>query len=191
MQTRAAVVWPKSIPSGRSRFFRWRMRSGFFLLPLIFVLARPTRPSLIAALVVAVTGLALRLWASGYIEKDRKLATGGPYAHTRHPLYVGNALLAVGLALASASPWALVLVAAYVAAFYPPIMRTEDRFLSQTFPADFESWAREVPGHFPCLRAKGPGGGAFRWRRVWANREWRAWLASAALFALLAVSVRT
>ena len=62
------------------------------------VLARPTPVSLALGLPLALLGEALRLWASGHIEKTKALATGGPYAHTRNPLYVGSLLMAIGVA---------------------------------------------------------------------------------------------
>lgn len=164
------------------------MRAAFFLLPPFFLLARPTYASLAVGLVLALPGLALRLWASGYIEKTRRLAIGGPYGHTRHPLYLGNLLLAAAFAAASASAWNFALVAGYVLVFYPPLIREEDAFLRQTFPGDFEAWAREVPALFPRFGWVAPrGGGDFRWRRVRANSEWRAWLGWAAAFACLVV----
>jgi protein-S-isoprenylcysteine O-methyltransferase Ste14 len=67
-------------------------------------LARPTPASLAAGLLLGFAGEAVRLWASGHIEKTKALATGGPYAHTRNPLYLGSVVMAAGVAVASASP---------------------------------------------------------------------------------------
>jgi len=125
----------------------------------------------------ALLGEALRLWAAGHIEKTRTLATGGPYAHTRNPLYLGSILIASGVAVASASGWCVALLALYLAAFYPSVMREEATFLRQRFPEAYASWAASVPLFLPRLRADGPRASRFSWSRVRANREWRTALA--------------
>jgi protein-S-isoprenylcysteine O-methyltransferase Ste14 len=127
-------------------------------------------------LVLGLLGEVLRLWASGHIEKTRTLATGGPYAHTRNPLYVGSVVMAAGVAVASASPWVAAAVAAYMLAFYPSVIREEARFLAAKFP-EYAGWAREVPLFLPRLRPAGPRASRFSGARVRANREWRTALA--------------
>ena len=91
----------------------------------MIALARPRPWSLLAGLVLGLVGEAIRIWASGHIEKTRVLATGGPYAHTRNPLYLGSTLMGAGIALASASPWAALAGAVYLLAFYPSAIRGE------------------------------------------------------------------
>ena len=148
-------------------------------------LSRPNSLSVLLALPLVLGGEALRLWASGHIEKTRRLATGGPYAHTRNPLYVGSLLLALGVAAASASSWVVLAVAAYLAAFYPSVMREEAAFLRQTFPEEYGLWARDVPLFLPRVNAAGPRATTFTWSRVSANREWRTAIAIPAIIALL------
>jgi protein-S-isoprenylcysteine O-methyltransferase Ste14 len=126
----------------------------------------------------------VRLWASGHIEKTRALATGGPYAHTRNPLYLGSLVLAVGVAVGASSPWAAVAVAAYFAAFYPSVMREESAFLRSRFPEEYAAWAAAVPLFFPRLTPGGPRASRFEWARVRRNREWRTALALPALAAV-------
>jgi protein-S-isoprenylcysteine O-methyltransferase Ste14 len=151
---------------------------------LVLVLARPQVPTLVAGALIALAGEALRLWASGHIQKTRALATGGPYAHTRNPLYVGSVLLALGVAVASASPWVVLAVGAYFLAFYPAVIREEARFLETKFP-EYAEWAREVPVFVPRLTPGGPRASRFDWVRVRVNREWRTALALPAVMLLL------
>ena len=148
-------------------------------------LARPSPRCLLLALLPALLGESLRLWASGHIEKTRSLATGGPYAHTRNPLYLGSTLLALGLALATGSPWSAVLVGLYLAAFYPAVVREEASFLQQRFPGEYAAWADAVPLFFPRATPGGPRGSRFEWARVRANREWQTALALPAAALLL------
>lgn len=140
-------------------------------------LARPTPPSLLLGGLLALVGEALRLWASGHIEKTVALATGGPYAHTRNPLYLGSVLLALGVAVASASPWVAAAGIVYLGAFYPRAVREEASFLRGRFEREYTEWAAAVPLFLPRLTPAGPRASRFRWERVARNREWRAALA--------------
>ena len=144
---------------------------------IVIALARPNPWSLLGGLALGLLGEALRIWASGHIEKTRVLATGGPYAHTRNPLYLGSTLMAAGIAVASASPWAALAGAVYFLAFYPSAIRGEAAFLATRFPDTFAPWAREVPAFVPRLTAGGPRASRFAWARVGLNREWRTLLA--------------
>ena len=145
---------------------RHRVAAGWLVGLLVVVLARPTPWSLLVGLPLACIGEALRLWASGHIEKTKLLATGGPYAHSRNPLYVGSLLIALGVA-----------VAAYVLAFYPAVVREEAAFLAAKFEAEYAAWAAAVPLFWPRLAPGGPRSSRFEWARVRMNREWRTALA--------------
>jgi hypothetical protein len=168
------------------RFYRCRMPAGYAMAVAAAVLARPTGISLLLALVVVVAGLALRLWAAGHLQKNHALATGGPYAHTRNPLYLGTALITGGVAIASASPGVMALAALYFLVFYPYAMIEEGRFLAGLFGESYSSWARQVPAFFPRLRPAGPRASTFSWGRVQVNHEWKASLAYVAVLLLIA-----
>jgi protein-S-isoprenylcysteine O-methyltransferase Ste14 len=163
---------------------RLRVPAGYLLGVLVLALARPTPRSLLCALPLVLAGEAIRLWASGHLEKTQTLATGGPYAHTRNPLYVGSALLAVGVAVASASPWVVLAAILYFLVFYPAVVREEAAFLRARFAAEYAAWAAEVPLAWPRLAPRGPRASRFEWRRVRVNREWRT-AAALPLVALL------
>jgi protein-S-isoprenylcysteine O-methyltransferase Ste14 len=164
---------------------RFRVPAGYLLGFVALALARPTPRSLLLALPLVLAGEALRVWASGHLEKTRTLATGGPYAHTRNPLYLGSALLALGVAAASASVWVVLAVAAYFLVFYPRVVREEARFLREKFASEYHAWAAEVPLFWPRASPGGPRRSRFDWSRVSLNREWRTAAALPAVAALL------
>lgn len=171
----------------RSRsFYRCRVPAGYSTAVAAAILARPTATSLLLALAAVVAGLALRLWAAGHLQKNSALTTGGPYAYTRNPLYLGTALVTGGVAIASASPVVMALAVLYFLAFYPYSMIQESRFLAGRFGESYASWAGQVPAFFPRLRPAGPRGGAFSWGRVQVNHEWKASLAYVAALLLIA-----
>jgi len=152
---------------------RWRVPLGYVAGVAVLLLARPTPLSMALGGTLAIVGEALRLWAAGHIRKTQDLATGGPYAHTRNPLYLGSCLMAVGLAVAAASPWVAGVAVLYFAALYPPVIREESAFLAERFGDTWSRWAREVPAFLPRLTPGGPRSSAFSWDQVRANREWR------------------
>jgi len=164
---------------------RLRVPFGYLLGIVVVAVAHPTQASLAAGGAIAATGEAIRLWASGHIDKTRALATGGPYAYTRNPLYLGSFVMATGVAVAAASPWAALAVAVYFAAFYPSVMREEAAFLRGRFPEEYATWAAAVPLFFPRLTPAGPRTTKFQWERVRRNREWQTAFALPLMAAVL------
>src|SRR5439155_3013450 len=81
---------------------RWRVPLGFACAVVFLYFAKPTVWTLIAGAAVALPGLLLRAWASGHLRKNEMLATTGPYAYTRNPLYLGSFLIGLGFTIAAA-----------------------------------------------------------------------------------------
>jgi protein-S-isoprenylcysteine O-methyltransferase Ste14 len=94
---------------------------------------------------IALVGLGLRAWAAGHIRKNSQLATSGPYAYTRNPLYLGSFLLGVGFTVASGQPWLGLVFAALFLGIYLPVMRVEAATLAELFGEDYTRYARAVP----------------------------------------------
>ena len=162
---------------GQRKFWmRWRVRVGYPVAILFWLLASPAPRMIFIGAVVSAVGLAIRAYASGYLRKDRELAIAGPYARTRNPLYLGSAILAAGFIVAGNSLWAGLLAAAYFGIFYYQVMRNEEDDLRKRFGAPFDEYAARVPLFFPSLLAKMPPaeGGAFSWAQYRRNREYQA-----------------
>lgn len=85
------------------------------------------------------------------LVEGHKLATTGPYAFVRHPIYTGmlGMLMATGLAV---SHWP-ALLAAVVIFFIGTIIRvrSEEKLLREAFGEQFENYARRVPAIVPGL----------------------------------------
>src|SRR5205814_32458 len=107
-------------------------------------LSSPTMESLLWGVPVAAAGLLLRAWAAGHLAKNQRLATGGPYALTRNPLYVGTLLVAAGLAIASREAILAALFAAAFTLIYLPAIELEEQHLRALFP-EYEEYAKRVP----------------------------------------------
>ncbi|HET9179428.1 MAG TPA: methyltransferase [Terriglobia bacterium] len=153
---------------------RWRVPFGFALGIAYLVFAQPTLPLLISGSLVALAGLGIRAFAAGHVEKDQSLATGGPYAYTRNPLYLGSLLIGLGLVLAGAQ-WALgVVFLIFFLVVYGPVMRREERNLRRRFGQEFENYSAAVPLFFPLRRRLKPSRTKFEWKRYRRNREYEA-----------------
>jgi len=159
---------------------RWRVRTGYPVAALFLVLASPTPRMILIGALVSALGLGVRGYASGYLRKDRELATAGPYARTRNPLYLGSAILAGGFVIAGDSIWAAILAALYFSVFYYAVMRNEEEDLRKRFGMAFDEYAARVPLFFPALRAKSTGEAAkFSWAQYARNREYQALIGAA------------
>jgi protein-S-isoprenylcysteine O-methyltransferase Ste14 len=170
----------------RKFWMRWRVRLGYPVAIIYWLLATPTWRSIVYGTIVAALGLMVRAAAAGYLRKDRELAVTGPYALTRNPLYLGSAILAAGFVVASHSWIAGLLVSLYFGIFYYAVMRNEEEDLRMRFGADFNAYATRVPLFFPNVFAGGKSqssaqsatsvevNGGFSWAQYRRNREYRA-----------------
>jgi hypothetical protein len=155
---------------------RMRLPLGFVLAAAYLLFARPSPRLLAVGGSVALAGVLFRAWASGHIMKNDRLATSGPYAHTRNPLYFGSFLISCGFALAA--HWSLlVLVAVFFALIYVPTMQRERANISQRFPEAYAAWSARVPAFFPRplpWRPPGAERGAFSLALYMKHGEWKA-----------------
>lgn len=166
--------------------YRWRVRAALFVLIAVIVLARPSARSIAFGLAVCALGLLIRGWAAGHIRKEKSLAVSGPYRYTRNPLYLGNFLLGLSMALGSNSLWGVGLFALYFLVFYPPVIMEELRRMKRLFPAEYETYGKQVPLFFPSFRRRAEGEGSkFSWDLYRRNRETRALLGAAIVWAIL------
>src|SRR4051812_12181060 len=159
------------------RIARLRVPIGFVSGVVVLWLAHPTWRTLTIGASIAVGGEALRVWAAGHLEKGREVTSSGPYAITRHPLYLGSALIATGIAIASARPLVMVAVGAYLAVTITAAIRTEEAQLTERFGPQYPDYRN---GRSPAAARR------FSAARVLRNREYRALLGLAVALALLA-----
>lgn len=129
-----------------------RQSLGILMVVVLTVLSRPMSQWYWLGATLAVLGILVRLWASGYVKKNEELATRGPYAWVRHPLYVGNLLLAVGFALAAHLWWGYIMVAVFLLFFYPYAIREEDAKLKRLFGPVWTEWRKSTRALIPSLR---------------------------------------
>jgi protein-S-isoprenylcysteine O-methyltransferase Ste14 len=140
---------------------RYRQFIGISFLLLVTVAGSPKASLYWPGSLVAIAGIAVRLWASGHIKKDKELATDGPYMFVRHPLYVGNILLGVGFSMACGLWWGFPLFVGILLAFYPQAIKSEDEKLRQLFTDQWESWRKHTWALIPRYKPGGNPGGSW------------------------------
>lgn len=168
-------------------FFRYRNGLGPCIFLLALLLGRPTYPfdradlnALldIAGVVVVLLGQALRIVTIGYEYIERggrnrqvyasKLVQGGVFAHCRNPLYVGNILIACGLALIVNSLVFYLIVLPLVLLAYVSIVSAEEAFLREKFGNEYARYCQRVNRWIPRWKGwkQSIAGMRFNWNRV-------------------------
>jgi len=140
---------------------------GLLLVPsalVLVVFGQPTATSAIVGITIAAIGELLRISAVGYsgvttranIVTAPQLVTAGPYSYIRNPLYLGNAITAIGFWLAFSgavtaivSLLMLIVVIGSVAFVYATIIPLEEAYLSATFGAPYDRYVERVPRLVP------------------------------------------
>jgi hypothetical protein len=163
-----------------ARLARWRVPIGYALAIVVFWLADPTPLSLAIGGVIAAAGEELRIWAAGHLEKGREVTTSGPYAFTRHPLYVGSSVMGAGFAVASASVAVAVIVAVYLVTTVTAAIRSEEAHLTDKFGERYPAYRQGAGPSEPR---------EFSFSRAMRNREYRALAGVLLTFALLAAKL--
>jgi len=159
-----------------SRIARLRVPLGFLFAGLVLWLAEPTQRTLAVGAAVALLGEAIRVWAAGHLEKGREVTASGPYAFTRHPLYLGSSLIALGLVIAAARPIVAAIVVGYMAVTLAAAIRTEEAHLTEKFGAAYPEYRA---GRTSVKRR-------FSLERAMLNREYRAATGVLVVLAILA-----
>lgn len=162
---------------------RLRVAFGFLLLIAFGWLSRPSSKSMLIGIPVSVLGLLLRAWAAGHLAKDQRLATTGPYAYMRNPLYVGTLIIALGVVIASRSVWLALLFAIAFLLLYLPAVELEEQHLGDIF-RDYGLYAARVNRFLPAKKWQADDA-CFRWMLYRKNEEYKALLGFAAAVAWL------
>jgi protein-S-isoprenylcysteine O-methyltransferase Ste14 len=171
---------------------RIRVPLGFAYAVLFLFFSHPVPFLFYPGMGVALGGLALRVWASGYLNKGRQLAVAGPYRITRNPLYLGSFFMGLGFTVAGGNIWLMALFPLLFFALYLPVMEKEEKELTRIFGEPYEIYRDQVALFLP-LRPFQPsvGGqsmppsGNFQWERIIYNREYKAMIGFVLVSALI------
>ena len=130
----------------------------FLLVPLIS--AGTISPATIAVgLALMVLGESWRMWG---------VATAGPFAWSRNPLYVGNFLIWIGVITLSGVLWFIPVAILLFSVEYFYIVRYEEGVLETIFGTEYLEYKARTPRWFPRPPAGGHAGD-FYWAEAWRS----------------------
>jgi protein-S-isoprenylcysteine O-methyltransferase Ste14 len=150
----------------RLKNLRLRFVPVFVAGALLLVFARPGFGAYLCGVVLIALGAVLRGWGAGHLVKTTRLTVSGPYAHLRHPLYLGTLLAGAGVAVMAGGWWAVAVLAVFVPWFFldyfPRKERTESGRLEALYGEGFRAYRDAVPALLPRVAA---------WQPVPSTRE--------------------
>ena len=135
---------------------------------------------------MALPGLGLRAWASGHLKKNETLATTGPYAFTRNPLYLGSFIMGVGFTIAAGRTFLVLIFIIMILGIYLPVMRVESQTLLELFGKKYQRYASEVPLFWPRFSPYRQNEVEFDSNLYLRYREYRAAVGTVIAWVLLA-----
>lgn len=166
-------------------FFRWRGYLPLLLLP-VFLLSfigydypfGSHKLDLlweIGCFLVSMLGLSVRILTGGTVptgtsgrntkrQKADALNTTGFYSIVRHPLYLGNYLIVLGISLFPRSWFLPIIVSLASILYYERIIFAEEAYLENKFGDKYREWADRVPTIIPRFKSYQPAELLFSWK---------------------------
>jgi protein-S-isoprenylcysteine O-methyltransferase Ste14 len=149
--------------------FRWRSYLPIVLIGLIALAIRQANGTFLTplhegieyiGLGISLVGLLVRVITVGFTPTGtsgrntkrqiaEELNTTGVYSIVRHPLYLGNFLIGLGVSCVLLVWWLPVIYSLVFWVYYERIMFAEEAYLRQQFGANYESWASQTPAFWP------------------------------------------
>ena len=175
-------------------------------IPLVlFLMALPvmlccdthiTKTWMFTAAAVSLAGTLVRAYViattprgtSGRNTKEQiaeTLNTSGIYSVVRHPLYLGNYLMWIGIVMFTGNVIFTLIVSLLYWIYYERIMMAEERFLIGKFGAVYEDWASHTPAFIPAVSGFRKPSESFSVKAIF-RREYSGWLATVVGFAYVA-----
>ena len=101
-----------------------------------------------------ITLVVRSLQAAAQLDLDRpdRLVTSGPYAVSRHPMYLGWALLDLGTGVAGGSGWVVAALPAVARRVHREVL-LEERILDEEFEEAYGHYRIAVPRYLPVWRS--------------------------------------
>lgn len=167
------------------KLIKYRSFIGFLCLVAMLLLAEPSARSIFVGFLLMMTGMFFRGWSSGYINKDKELATEGPYSLTRNPLYFGSLILGCGIAVACNHTVAYLIFLVYYLTYFTFLIAIERKRMRQRFGRQYEEWAKKANLFFPKIKKIGKHN--FNIAFYMKNREYRVLYFSLFVIAVLII----
>ncbi len=129
-------------------------------------------------LFISLIGLGIRIRTVGYTPKNTSgrnttegqvadtLNTTGMYSIVRHPLYLGNFLMWIGVGMLAGNLWFIIAFCLFYWIYYERIMFAEEQFLRAKFGQQYLEWSKNVPAFIPSFKNFKKSELSFSWKKV-------------------------
>ncbi|MCG8650187.1 MAG: isoprenylcysteine carboxylmethyltransferase family protein [Pirellulales bacterium] len=191
--------------------FRWRSYLPLLLVPFGF-LALPEGQRfedilgeliegiwLVGCILLALAGQTIRVYTVGHVpfgtsgrntreQRAEALNTSGMYSACRHPLYLANFLVFLGILLAVKVWWFVAIGSMAFWIYYERIMAAEAAFLHGKFGEDYRKWSAFTPLFIPSFRFWRRPELPFSWKTVLRREPYGYFAIACAFFAIETIS---
>jgi len=151
----------------------------------------------IICVAVAFFGLAVRVYVIGQVPEGTSgrntkaqradvLNTTGVYSVVRHPLYVGNFFIWLGVSTFVRCWWLSLVCILLFVLFYERIIFTEEEFLRKEYGEAWEDWAARAPMFLPRFKNYTRAALPFSIRNV-LNKEYHVFFNIILAFAVIEI----
>lgn len=132
----------------------------------------------ILAVASCLFGLLIRIVTVGYTPANTSgrnttegqvadtVNTNGIYSTVRHPLYLGNYFMWLGIAILTGDLWFMISFTLAYWLYYERIMYAEEQFLTKKFGEKYSIWASKTPAFIPDLSKWQNASLTFSWKKV-------------------------
>jgi len=119
---------------------------------ILIIFSNPQPLLFLIGVMIILPGEAIRIWAAGYLQKDKSLTTSGPYAYLSNPLYLGTLLVMIGACICANNFFMLAGGLAFFFFYYFPYkLRKEGNRLKKIFGEEYIEYVKHVPPLIPRL----------------------------------------
>ncbi|MDD5686433.1 MAG: isoprenylcysteine carboxylmethyltransferase family protein [Elusimicrobia bacterium] len=127
------------------------------------------------AIIFIFFGEIIRVWAAGYIRKNKILSIVGPYKYVRNPLYVGSLLIGIGFGLFIWNFYILAFIVVLFIVIYTLQINSEEKELKNIFGEKYLDYKKNVRRWLPGIKPYGLENGEFDVKlAIFKNREYNA-----------------
>ena len=140
-------------------------RSGLrtYLL-IIGIISCSSSPAwILKGLVFFLLGMSIRIWAKGCLHQMQEVTISGPYRFVRHPFYLGNFFLDMGICIMSGFVPLMVVAPFIWLAVYIPKIKKEEEAMLKRFGNAYREYQKSVYMLIPLKKAPYISG-RFSWK---------------------------
>jgi protein-S-isoprenylcysteine O-methyltransferase Ste14 len=124
---------------------------------------------LLPGFLVSMFGEAIQLWCFASLDKGRTLATNGPYAFVRNPMYLGRFFILLGGLMLLGKWWILLLFAVIYWFYMANRVGREEEYLRGVLGPPYEEYLRVVNRFLPGAPRPGSPVAFWDWKLLKQN----------------------